>query len=144
MYETFKIVHILAWTSWMAGLFYLPRIFVYHAETGVDNAHTSATFKVMERKLFSYIMKPSMIATWITGLYLTFVIEIVDWQGDVWFWLKVLLVAAMTALHYMLGVWMAEFARDANRHSGKFYRVWNEAPTLLFIGIVVLIIARPF
>lgn len=144
MYETIKIIHILAWTSWMAGLFYLPRIFVYHAERGVENKHTSETFKIMERKLFNYIMKPSMIATWITGLLLTFVIDVVDWRNDWWFWLKIALVVAMTAQHHLLGVWMQTFARDENRRPGKFYRVANEAPTLLFIGIVILIIARPY
>lgn len=144
MYEAIKIMHILSWTSWMAGLFYLPRIFVYHAENGIDNQHTSDTFKTMERKLFTYIMKPAMLVTWITGFLLTFVIDIVDWRNDWWFWLKVALVVAMTIQHHLLGVWAQAFAKDENRRSGKFYRVSNEVPTLLFIGIVVLIIARPF
>ncbi|PIP97869.1 MAG: TIGR00701 family protein [Rhodobacterales bacterium CG18_big_fil_WC_8_21_14_2_50_71_9] len=144
MYEVVKVIHILAWTSWMAGLFYLPRIFVYHAENGTSERHTSETFKIMERKLFRYIMKPSMIATWITGFWLAFVIDVVDWRNDVWFWLKVALVVALTIQHQFLGRWMESFARDENRHSGKFYRVANEVPTLLFIGIVTLIILRPF
>lgn len=144
MYETIKIIHILSWTSWMAGLFYLPRIFVYHAESGVNNEHTSETFCTMERKLFRYIMKPAMLATWITGLLLTFLIGVIDWSNDFWIWLKIALVVAMTVQHHLLGAWAQAFARNENRHSGKFYRVSNEVPTLLFVGIVVLVISRPF
>lgn len=98
----------------------------------------------MERKLFSYIMKPAMIATWVTGILLTFVIGVVDWRSDAWFWLKVVLVVALTVQHQLLGRWVADFATDSNKRSGKFYRIANEVPTLLFVGIVVLIIARPF
>lgn len=144
MYETLKIIHILSWTSWMAGLFYLPRIFVYHAENGVNNHHTSETFKIMEKKLFIYIMKPAMLATWFTGLILIFGIGVVDWRNDIWFWFKVLLVVVLTVQHHYLGVWARAFANDNNTHSGKFYRFANEVPTLLFIGIVILIISRPF
>lgn len=144
MYETIKIIHILSWTSWMAGLFYLPRIFVYHAEKGIQNKHTSETFETMERKLFNFIMKPAMLATWITGLLLTFVIDVVDWRHDLWFWLKIALVVAMTVHHHFLWMWAQAFARNENRHSGKFFRISNEIPTLLFVGIVVLIISRPF
>jgi putative membrane protein len=128
----------------MAGMFYLPRIFVYHAETGVDNAHTSATFKTMERKLFRFIMKPAMIGTWITGFILAFGMNIIDFRNDLWFWVKVILVVGLTLQHYFLGLWAAQFAADSNIRSGKFYRIANEVPTLLFVGIVVLIIARPF
>lgn len=144
MYEIAKIIHILSWTSWMAGMFYLPRILVYHAENGSRNAYISETFKIMERKLLSYIMKPAMILTWITGFYLTFVISIVDYKSDTWLWIKILLVLAMTTQHYFLGKWISEFAADRNQRSGKFYRIANEIPTVLFIGIVILIISRPF
>lgn len=144
MYEIIKIFHILSWTSWMAGMFYLPRILVYHAEKGSNNADISAVFKTMERKLFLYIMKPSMIATWITGIYLTFIISIVNYESDSWIWLKIILVIAMTTQHYFLGKWIQEFSADRNQRSGKFYRIANEIPTVLFIGIVTLIITRPF
>ncbi len=144
MYETVKIIHILSWTSWMAGMFYLPRILVYHAENGIENLHTSVTFKTMERKLFKFIMTPAMIATWITGIYLSIFLNVLSLQLEVWFFIKIILVLSMTVQHYFLGRWLADFAMDKNRRSGKFYRVANEIPTLLFIGIVIMIIARPF
>lgn len=144
MYETIKIIHILSWTSWMAGMFYLPRILVYHAENGIKNNHTSTVFKIMERKLFNFIMKPAMIATWITGLYLGIILDLFVWQPDTWFLIKFFLVIAMTVQHYFLGRWISDFSLDANPRSGKFYRIANEIPTVLFIGIVIMIIARPF
>lgn len=144
MYETIKIIHILSWTSWMAGMFYLPRIFVYHAENGIENQHTATTFKTMERKLFYYIMKPAMIATWITGIYLAISLDMITAFPDFWFLFKLIFVIFLTFQHYLLGRWISDFATDTNRRSGKFYRVANEIPTLLFIGIVIMIIARPF
>jgi putative membrane protein len=143
LYETTKIIHILAWTSWMAGLFYLPRIFVYHAERANAGGETAETFKVMERKLLLLIMRPAMIVTWITGLWLAFGVGVVDWSADLWMHAKLALVIAMTGFHHMLQKWMRDFAADANVKSGRYYRIANEAPTLLFVAIVILVIARP-
>ena len=143
LYDTLKTVHILAWTSWMAGLFYLPRIFVYHAESARPGDATSETFKIMERKLHRFIMQPAMIATWITGVWLAAML----WPslaGSGWFWVKVVMVVAMTGFHHMAGRWVRVFARDANERGGRYYRFANEAPTLLFIVIVTMVIARPF
>lgn len=143
MYETVKTIHILAWASWMAGLFYLPRIFVYHAEATTPGDATSETFKVMERKLHRFIMGPAMIATWITGLWLAWTLwGSVSTSG--WFWVKAAMVIAMTGFHHMAGAWVRRFAADANERPGRFYRIANEAPTLLFVVIVVMVIVRPF
>lgn len=144
MYLAVKIIHILAWTSWMAGLFYLPRIFVYHAEQPNAGGHTAETFKIMERKLLHYIMKPAMLATWATGLLLVFVFNAADWRSDGWLWAKIALVVAMTGFHHVLERWRRDFAADANTRPGRHYRIANEAPTLIFVAIVVLVIARPF
>ncbi|MFN3613010.1 MAG: protoporphyrinogen oxidase HemJ [Rubrimonas sp.] len=143
MYLTVKILHILAWTSWMAGLFYLPRIFVYHAERANQGGPTAETFKVMEDKLLRLIMRPAMIVTWATGLLLVFVHGAADWRTDGWLWIKIALVVVMTGFHHMLGKWRKEFARDGNVRSGRYYRVANEVPTLLFVIIVIMVIARP-
>jgi len=144
MYEWIKALHVMAWASWMAGLFYLPRLFVYHAESAEAGSHTSETFKVMERKLYRFIMRPAMIVTWLTGLYLAFFTGIIDWTADYWMHAKLLLVVLMTGAHEAMGRWIREFDADANARPGRFYRVANEVPTLLFIGIVIMVIVRPF
>jgi putative membrane protein len=144
MYLTVKIIHILSWTSWMAGLFYLPRIFVYHAERANDGGQTAEIFKVMERKLLRYIMRPAMIATWATGLALVFVFGAADISSDGWLHAKIALVTAMTGFHHVCERWRRDFEGDANRRSGRFFRIANEIPTLLFIVVVVLVIWRPF
>jgi putative membrane protein len=144
MYEWILALHIMAWTSWMAGLFYLPRLFVYHAERANGGGETAETFKVMERKLLKLIMTPAMIVTWLTGLWLTFGGGRVDLTADGWLHAKILLIVLMTGVHHMLQRFMRDFAVDANARSGRFYRVINEVPTLLFIGAVVLVIVRPF
>lgn len=143
MYETVKIIHILAWTSWMAGLFYLPRIFVYHAESATPGDATSATFNVMQRKLFRLIMSPAMMVTWVTGLILAAML----WSGvasEPWFWIKVASVVAMTAFHVACGRWMRVFETGGNTHPGRFFRMMNEVPTVIFVIIVIMVIARPF
>jgi putative membrane protein len=144
MYELIKALHIMAWTSWMAGLFYLPRLFVYHAERANAGGETAETFKVMERKLLNLIMTPAMIVTWITGLWLAFGVGIIDWSSDGWMHVKLLLVVLMTGFHHMLQKWLRVFAADANTRSGRFYRMMNEVPTLIFVIIVILAIVRPF
>lgn len=144
MYELTKALHIMAWTSWMAGLFYLPRLFVYHAERANAGGEMAETFKVMERKLLKLIMTPAMIVTWVTGLWLAFGVGVIDWSSDGWMHAKLLLVVLMTGFHHMLQKWLRVFAADANTRTGRFYRMMNEVPTLIFVVIVILAILRPF
>lgn len=143
-YLWFKALHVLSVIAWMAGLFYLPRLYVYHAEKATPGSELSETFKVMERRLFRAIMNPAMIATWIFGILMVLAM---GWPGllaEGWLWVKLALVAAMTWFHHSLGLWRKAFERDRNTRSGRFYRLWNEAPTLLVIGIVFLVILKPF
>ncbi len=134
-----KSLHILAVIAWMAGFLYLPRLFVYHcqAETG---SKQSETFKVMERRLLKAIMNPSMIVAWIAGLALAAHIE--AW-GDGWFHGKLTLLVVLTVLHMIAGRWRRAFAEDANRHSERFYRIMNEVPAVLMVGIVILVVVKP-
>jgi putative membrane protein len=140
MYEWIKALHVIAVISWMAGMLYLPRLFVYHCEAEAGSRQ-SETFKVMERRLLKAIINPAMIVTWLAGLYLA-------WAGH-WFsahWLhgKLLLVIAMSAVHGFLARCVKDFAVDGNRRSKKFFRVINEVPTALMIGIVILVVVKPF
>lgn len=144
MYLWIKALHIMAWASWMAGMFYLPRLMVHHAERAPVGSETSETFKIMERKLLRLIMLPALLTTWATGLWLAFGEGLVDWSRDGWMHAKLLLVVLMTIGHMMLARWVRTFAEDRNTRSGRFYRIANEVPTLLFIGIVILVIVRPF
>lgn len=144
IYPWTKALHVISVITWMAGIFYLPRLFVYHSETAPEGSHTSETFKIMERKLLRLIMNPAMIATWVFGLMLVFTPGIIDWSSDYWFHAKVLLVIAMTWFHHALGLWRKSFAKDENKKPGKFFRLMNELPTLLMIGIVIMVIVRPF
>ena len=139
-YQWVKAIHIISVIAWMAGIFYLPRLFVYHAdaEKGSDK---SETLKVMERRLYTAIMTPAMIATWLAGLALAFSAHV--WT-DGWFIAKIVLVAGMTWFHVWLGGCARAFAADANRRSSRTYRMANELPTLLVIGIVILVVVRPF
>jgi putative membrane protein len=143
-YEWIKALHVMAWASWMAGLFYLPRLFVYHAERATAGSETSETFKVMEHKLMTVIMRPAMLVTWATGLWLAFGEGVISWRYDGWMHAKLLLVVLLTGVHHMMVKWMRTFAADANARSGRYYRMMNEVPTLLFIVIVILVIVRPF
>lgn len=136
-----KAFHIIAVISWMAGLLYLPRLFVYHAESA-KRSPQSETFKIMERRLLRYITTPAMVVSWVLGLYLAF--SVIDWSADGWFHLKLVLVLLLSAYHGALAKWTKEFADDRNTHSPRFYRVANEIPTLLMIGIVILAVVRPF
>jgi putative membrane protein len=140
IYAWVKAFHIIAVIAWMAGMLYLPRLFVYHCAADKGSVQ-SETFKVMERRLLRAIINPAMIVTWLLGLWL-------GWQGH-WFdsgWLqaKLALVLAMSALHGLLARWVKAFAADANPHSQKFYRIINEVPTILLIGIVILAVVKPF
>jgi protoporphyrinogen IX oxidase len=142
-YVWIKALHVIAVISWMAGMFYLPRLFVYHAERAVVGGELDRTFQVMELKLMKVIMNPAMIATWFFGGLLALIPGVVDW-GSVWAWVKVASVLAMTAAHMWLARRRREFAAGQNSRSGRTYRLANEVPTVLMILIVVAVIARPF
>jgi putative membrane protein len=137
-----KAFHVIAIIAWMAGLLYLPRLFVYHAESPKGSAQ-GETFKLMERRLLFAITTPAMLASWVLGLILAFG-GAIDWARDGWFHLKLLLVLLLSAYHGLLMRWTKDFALDRNAHSARFYRIANEVPTLLMIGIVILAIVRPF
>lgn len=135
-----KAFHVVAVIAWMAGLLYLPRLYVYHcaAEKG---SKQSETFKVMERRLLHFIMAPTMLAVWASGAWLAWAQGVVN---DHWLWAKFALVVLLTGYHHALGVWRLDFAADWNTRSERFYRIMNEVPTVLMIGIVVLVIVKPF
>jgi putative membrane protein len=136
-----KAFHVIAVIAWMVGLLYLPRLFVYHAESAKGSAQ-SETFKVMERRLLKLITTPAMIASWLLGLYLAF--SVVDWSADGWFHVKLALVVLLSAFHGALAKWTKDFAADRNTHSARFYRLANEIPTVLMVGIVIMVIVHPF
>ena len=137
-----KAFHLIAAIAWMAGLLYLPRLFVYHAGSKVGSEQ-SETFKVMERRLLKFITIPAMVATWIFGLILAFS-PLIDWSTDAWFHAKMFLVVVLTAYVWALASWTRDFALDRNPRSPRFYRIANEVPTVLMIAIVILVIVRPF
>ncbi len=139
MYLWIKSLHVLAVISWMAGLLYLPRLFVYHCATE-NTSVQSETFKIMERRLFQAIMTPAMVVAWVSGLWLATEAE---FFRDPWFQLKLALVLAMSATHIHFWRLRLRFARDANRHSSRYFRIWNEIPTILMTIIVVLVILKP-
>jgi len=140
VYEWVKALHIISVIAWMAGMLYLPRLFVYHCAAPVGSAQ-SETFKVMERRLLRAIINPAMIATWVFGLWLAW---LGGWAYATWFQAKFVLVIAMSGVHGMLSRYRRDFAADQNRHSEKFYRIINEVPTLLMIAIVLLAVIKPF
>ena len=140
-YLLFKALHLISVISWMAGLLYLPRIFVYHSQ---NNTHQiiSEVFKVMEKKLFFYIMTPAMILSWVFGLILIHEIGF-DKLGQIWMILKLVFVTLLTFYHFYLGKILSQFKADLNTHSDKFYRLINEIPTLLLILIIFVVIFKP-
>lgn len=139
-YLWIQALHIITIIAWMAGLLYLPRLYVYHTKQAVGS-EASETFKVMERKLLRIIMNPAMILAIATGLY---VMWVGGWLADGWMHAKLTLVIVMIAFHMMLARWRRYFAEDRNMHSERFYRVANEVPTVLMIGIVILATVKPF
>ncbi|MEM7170112.1 MAG: protoporphyrinogen oxidase HemJ [Pseudomonadota bacterium] len=135
-----KALHIIAVISWMAGMLYLPRLYVYHSEA---EAHSplSETFKVMERRLLRLIINPAMIVAWLAGLAMA--ADLGAWL-EPWLHAKLLLLVGMQVIHAAFARWRRQFAVDQNRYSGRFFRIMNEVPTLLMIGIVVIVIVKPF
>ena len=135
-----KALHVIAVISWMAGLLYLPRLFVYHCEAEAGSKQAE-TFKVMEHRLLRLIMNPAMIVVWVTGPWLAWA------QGmlaDRWLWAKLALVVVLTGYHHALGAWRKDFAADRNKRDQRFYRLANEVPTVLMIAIVALVVVKPF
>jgi putative membrane protein len=145
MYQWIKAFHIIAVIAWMAGMLYLPRLFVYHCAAEKGSVQ-SETFKVMERRLLRAIINPAMIATWLLGLWLAWhgPDSRYGWFASGWLEAKLVLVLALSALHGFFARWVKDFAKDGNRHSAKFYRIINEVPTLIMIGIVILAVVKPF
>ena len=137
-----KSLHIIAVISWMAGLLYLPRLFVYHAAAEPGSAQ-SETFKVMERRLLRAIMNPAMGAVFIFGILLLGTPGVVVWSSG-WIWVKLAAVAGMAYLHHVYARWFKDFAADQNARSQRVYRMWNEAPALLMVIIVFMVVAKPF
>ena len=140
MYEWIKALHVIAVIAWMAGMLYLPRLFVYHCEAEAGSKQ-SETFKLMERRLLKAIVNPAMIVTWLAGLYLA-------WAGHFfsagWLHAKLLLVLVLSGIHGFFSRCVKDFSADRNTRPQKFYRIVNEVPTILMIGIVILVIVKPF
>ena len=141
IYLTYKAIHLIAVISWMAGLLYLPRIFVYHAENQLDK-NISNIFKTMERKLYFYIMTPAMLISWIFGILLIGSIGF-DQLSTYWLKTKLILVILLTLYHFYLGNFLHKFKMDLNTKSSKFFRFFNEVPTILLILIIFIVVFKP-
>lgn len=139
-YLWLKALHVISFVAWMAGMLYLPRLYVYHCEVAVGSPE-SERFKVMERRLLRAIVNPAMIATWIFGLSMAWAADL--WAAG-WFHGKLALLVGMQLIHAAFARWRRAFAQDRNMHSQRFFRIMNEVPTLLFIGIVILAVVEPF
>jgi len=144
IYPWTKALHVIAIVSWMAGLLYLPRLFVYHAERGAPGSELSETLKIMERRLLRAIMGPAMAATWILGLALLATPGVVAWGQDGWIYAKLATVGVLTWFHHWLGLRRRDFAVDGDNFSGRRFRLMNELPTVGLVVIVVMVIVRPF
>lgn len=139
-YPWVKVAHIVSVISWMVGFLYLPRLMVYHQSTDVGS-HTSDTFKVMERRLLKAIMTPAMLASWIFGLWLVYLL---DAWAEPWFLMKFFLVLVLSAFHMFAAVWVRDFAINSRKRNDRFYRVVNEVPAVFMIFIVILVVIKPF
>lgn len=141
-YPWVKALHIVAVVAWMAGLLYLPRLFVYHADAAAGS-DTSQTFKIMERRLLRGIMLPAAVATILFGAALAATPGLVDWRQG-WIWVKLALVAALVVFHLLLATWQRAFAADRNTRPARFYRMVNELPMVALIAIAILVVVKPF
>lgn len=137
-----KALHLIFMVTWFAGLFYLPRLFVYHAMS--DDAISNERFKVMERKLYFGIMTPGMVATWLFGLWMLHNYAWAAYAGSGWLHVKLALLLVLVAYHILCGVWLQAFKQDRNTHSHVYYRWMNEVPVLFLVAIVILAVVRPF
>jgi protoporphyrinogen IX oxidase len=142
VYPWTKALHVMALIAWMAGLFYLPRLYVYHCEVPAGSRE-SERFKVMERRLLKQITTPAMIATWVFGILLVLTPGVIDWSAG-WWHVKLLAVLLLSGFHGAASKWRRDFLEDRNRRPQRFYRIANEIPTLLLAVIVVMVIVRPF
>ncbi len=133
-----KVIHIVAVISWMAGLLYLPRLFVYHSEN-ISKNDLSSTFKIMEYRLYRFIMNPAMMAVWLSGFILSY-----DNGFDLWLIIKFLLVFLMTVFHIFMKKCLNDFENDKSEYSSKFFRIINEIPTVLMIFIIILVVMKPW
>lgn len=140
--EWVRAFHVISVIAWMAGMLYLPRLFVYHADAEVGTVQ-SETFKIMERRLYRGITTPAMIATWVFGLWLAFGFGLVDFSQG-WMWLKAVLVLALSAVHGFYGGLMRAFQQDRNQRPSRFFRAINEIPFVMAIFIVIAVIVKPF
>jgi putative membrane protein len=140
LYDWLKALHIISVIAWMAGMLYLPRLFVYHVASAVGS-ESSEVFKVMERRLLRFIINPAMVVTWIIGLWMAIS---ANWFQAGWFHGKLTLLLLLTFCHVMFARWTRHFQNDQNIHSQRFFRIMNEVPTVLMIGIVILVIIKPF
>ena len=140
IYLLVKALHIIAVIAWMAAMLYLPRLFVYHADAALGS-QLAQTFKIMERRLLWAIATPAMVVTWLSGLHIAVA---GGHTMSLWFQIKLVLVVAMTALHMHNVIYQRAFARDANAKSARYFRLYNEAPTLLMIAAVLLVVVKPF
>ncbi|MFT5487087.1 MAG: putative membrane protein [Paracoccaceae bacterium] len=141
-YEWFKSLHVISVIAWMAGMLYLPRLFVYHADAEVGS-DKSETFKIMERRLLRAITNPAMVASFIFGGLMLATPGAIDWSMG-WIWVKLAMIVAMSGVHGLLARWRRDFEADRNVRPAKFYRMWNEAPTIPLIVIVIMVIVKPF
>jgi putative membrane protein len=141
LYPWTKAFHIIAMVAWMAGMFYLPRLFVYHCDLA-DGSAESERFKVMEYRLMRQIINPAMIATWVFGIMLALTPGVIDWTWG-WWHIKLAAVILMAGLHGMLSKWRRAFLEDRNTRPQRFYRIANEVPTVLLMVIVIMVIVRP-
>lgn len=140
LYLVLKSLHIVAVIAWMAGMLYLPRLYVYHADTEPGSPQ-SETFKIMERRLLRAIINPAMIATWAFGLGIAY---LQNYWLEGWFIAKLVLVLALSGVHGAFSRWRKDFEADRNLRPARFYRIWNEVPTLLMFGIVFVVVLKPF
>ena len=140
LYLLFKSIHLIAVISWMAGLLYLPRIFVYHSEA--DHESQKKVFKIMERKLYNYIMMPAMLLSWIFGVLLIHSLSFSIFS-ELWMQIKILSVIILTYYHFSLGKYLNDFAIDNNQKTAKFFRIYNEIPTLILIVVIFAVIFKP-
>ncbi len=141
-YLWIKALHVISIIAWMAGLLYLPRLFVYHTEVAVGSPE-SERFKVMERRLLRAIMNPAMIATFLFGGLLLATPGVVDWSSG-WIWVKLAMVLGLSHVHHLMGRWRKDFEADRNTRSSRYFRLANEVPTLALIVIVIMVIVKPF
>ncbi len=143
VYPWAKALHVISLIAWMAGIFYLPRLFVYHCSLQRGSLE-SERFKVMERRLLKQIMLPAMIATWTFGILLVLTPGVIDWKHDGWWHVKLLMVLLMTGFQGAAGKWRRMFLEDRNTKPERFYRIANEVPTVLMVIIVIMVIVKPF